>query len=235
MSIDYETMAATNATGGIKNIVTSEITTALSKTDKVFVNVADALRQVEVSKLGETIGSSGGSVDLTGYYTKTESDANYQPKGEYLTSVPSEYVTETELDSKIPTTLPNPQKLTFTFTDGVDVEYDGSGAVTVTIPDGSSGSATERIEKLVTDTTVELQPNKLYVFPEMTSLTYTLAAGDERAVNEYHFLFQSGAIATELVHPSGVNVGSLTIETNKIYEISVLENCLTSQSWAVTA
>lgn len=232
MSVDVETLAV-SSTGGTKNIVNSEIATTLSKTDKVLVNVGKALRQVEVEKLGETIGSSGGSVDLSGYYTKTESDANYQQKGEYLTSVPSEYVTETELDSKIPTTLPNPQKLTFI--GGVDVEYDGSGAVTVTIPNGSSGSATERIEKLVTDTTAELQPNKLYVFPEMASLTYTLVTEDAGVVNEYHFLFQSGAAATELVHPSGVNVGSLTIEANKIYEISVLENCLTSQSWAVTA
>lgn len=127
------------------------------------------------------------------------------------------------------TTMPNPYKLSIEV-NGATVEYDGSGAVTVTIPDAN----TERIEKLATDTVVELQPNKLYVFPEMATLTYTLAAGDSGAANEYHFVFQSGATATELVHPSGVNVGSLTIDANKIYEISVLEGNLTSMSWAVT-
>ena len=37
---------------------------------------------------------------LTDYYTESEADAKFQPKGNYLTSVPSEYVTETELTSK---------------------------------------------------------------------------------------------------------------------------------------
>lgn len=40
------------------------------------------------------------NIDLSDYYTKTESDTKYQPKGNYLTSIPSEYVTETELTGK---------------------------------------------------------------------------------------------------------------------------------------
>lgn len=34
------------------------------------------------------------------YYTKSQSDSKYQPKGNYLTSIPSEYITETELTNK---------------------------------------------------------------------------------------------------------------------------------------
>ena len=41
-----------------------------------------------------------GRAGMPEYYTKTESDNKYQPKGSYLTSVPSEYVTETELTNK---------------------------------------------------------------------------------------------------------------------------------------
>ena len=44
-------------------------------------------------KLSET-------VDLNGYLTKTDAASIYQPKGNYLTSVPEEYVTETELTAK---------------------------------------------------------------------------------------------------------------------------------------
>lgn len=44
-------------------------------------------------KLSET-------VDLNGYLTKTDAASTYQPKGNYLTSVPEEYVTETELNAK---------------------------------------------------------------------------------------------------------------------------------------
>ena len=131
----------------------------------------------------------------------------------------------------VPNTLPNPQKLTFT--GAVAAEYDGSGAVTVTIPDGSI----ERIEKFSTDTEVDLQPNKLYIFPEMESLSVTLAKPSKTdIVNEYHFVFQSGTTATTLTIPDTVNIpSSLTVDANKIYEISIMENCLAYQSWEITA
>lgn len=46
-------------------------------------------------------GGSGGSTDLTGYATEDWVSANYQPKGNYLTTIPIEYVTETELNDAI--------------------------------------------------------------------------------------------------------------------------------------
>ena len=74
----------------------------------------------------------------------------------YLTAVPAEYVTEAELEGKgyltehqsldayakktdiptVPTTLPNPNKLTFT--GAVTGEYDGSAAVEIAIPEAES-------------------------------------------------------------------------------------------------
>jgi hypothetical protein len=44
--------------------------------------------------------SLSGYAKTADHYTKTESDSKYQTKGNYLTSVPSEYVTETELTAK---------------------------------------------------------------------------------------------------------------------------------------
>lgn len=134
----------------------------------------------------------------------------------------------------VPGALPNPHKLTFA--GAVTAEYDGSGAVTVTIPEASGGSSgTVRVEKGSTDTTVELEPNKLYIFPEMASLTYTLAEpADASVANEYHFVFKSGSTATELVHPSTVNVGNFSVDADKVYEISILEGLLTSQNWSVS-
>lgn len=125
----------------------------------------------------------------------------------------------------VPTTLPNPQALTITY-GGRTYIYDGSEAVAITIETGGI----ERIEKLSTDSTVTLEPNKLYVFPEMESLTYTIGEG----TGEVHFIFRSGATATRVVHPDGVNIGSFTVESNKVYEVSILEGLLTSQSWAVS-
>ena len=125
----------------------------------------------------------------------------------------------------VPTTLPNPQSLTITY-GGQTHTYDGSEALAITIETGGI----ERIEKLSTDTTVTLEPNKLYIFPEMESLTYTLGEG----TGEIHFIFKSGATATRVVHPSNVNIGSFTVESNKVYEVSILEGLLTSQNWSVS-
>lgn len=148
-----------------------------------------------------------------------------------VTEIPQEKVTEavsTYMEANpidIPDTLPNPQALTITYGNQTHT-YDGSEAVAITIETGGI----ERIEKLSTDTTVTLEPNKLYIFPEMESLTYTIGEG----TGEIHFIFKSGATATRVVHPSNVNIGSFTVESNKIYEVSILEGLLTSQNWSVS-
>lgn len=146
---------------------------------------------------------------------------------EKVSSAVEEYMAKNPID--IPKKLPNPHKLTFA--GAVTAEYDGSGAVTVTIPEASGGSSgTVRVEKGSTDTTVTLEPNKLYIFPEMESLTYAIGEG----TGEVHFIFRSGATATRVVHPSNVNIGSFTVDANKIYEVSILEGLLTSQNWSVS-
>ena len=129
-------------------------------------------------------------------------------------------VTDTEKQS-----WNNRQALTITY-GGQTHTYDGSEAVAIAIETGGI----ERIEKLSTDTTVTLEPNKLYIFPEMESLTYTIGEG----TGEVHFIFKSGATATRVVHPSNVNIGSFTVESNKVYEVSILEGLLTSQNWSVS-
>ena len=125
----------------------------------------------------------------------------------------------------VPTTLPNPQSINITYGNQTHT-YDGSEAIAITIETGGI----ERVEKLSTDTTVTLEPNKLYIFPEMESLTYTIGEG----TGEVHFIFKSGATATRVVHPAGVNIGNFTVESNKVYEVSILEGLLTSQNWSVS-
>lgn len=142
---------------------------------------------------------------------------------EKVSSAVEEYMAKNPIN--IPKKLPNPQALTITYS-GQTHTYDGSEAIAITIETGGI----ERIEKLATDTTVTLEPNKLYVFPEMTSLAYTIGEG----AGEVHFIFRSGATATRVVHPSNVNIGSFTVDANKIYEVSILEGLLTSQSWEVS-
>lgn len=144
---------------------------------------------------------------------KSDFDGNY----ESLTGKPT--------IPTVPTKLPNPQALTIKYGNKTHT-YDGSEAIAITIETGGI----ERVEKLSTDTTVTLEHNKLYVFPEMESLTYTIAEG----TGEVHFIFRSGATATRVVHPSNVNIGSFSVESNKVYEVSILEGLLTSQNWSVS-
>ena len=96
------------------------------------------------------------------------------------------------------------------------------------------GSNTLVVTKTSSDTAIELSPNTFYVFPEMASLSITFSDPISfDIVNEYKFRFISGATATTLTLPSTV-VGDITIEVNKVYEISIVDNYLVYQSWAVS-
>lgn len=63
-------------------------------------------RTVTIQKIKEglaTVQQLEGKVDnseIADMLTKTEAAATYQPKGDYLTAIPDEYVTETELSGK---------------------------------------------------------------------------------------------------------------------------------------
>lgn len=97
------------------------------------------------------------------------------------------------------------------------------------IPKGGQGPAGDsgivsRQEMQNTDAVVTLQPNILYVFPEMSSLTITLGTpADSNVANEYHFFFTSGATATTLTL-NDVLSDAYSIEPNTKYEVSILEN-----------
>ena len=95
-------------------------------------------------------------------------------------------------------------------------------------PAGDSGIVS-RQEMQNTDTTVTLEPNKLYVFPEMTNLTVTLGtATDSSIVNEWHWFFDSGETACvfSLQNQDGSQVytDAYSIDANMRYEVSVLHN-----------
>lgn len=150
--------------------------------------------------------------------TKIEKLTQISP--EDIASAVSTYMEANPID--IPDTLPNPQALTIKYGNKT-YTYDGNEAIAI------ETGGIERIEKLATDNTVTFEPNKLYVFPEMESLTYTIGEG----TGEIHFIFKSGATATRVVHPVGVNIGSFSVESNKVYEVSILEGLLTSQNWSV--
>ena len=91
-----------------------------------------------------------------------------------------------------------------------------------TYPESASADINTR-SSVSSDTIVTLEPNKLYVFPEMASLTVTLGTpSDTNVANEYHFFFTSGATATTLTL-NDVLSDTYSIEANMKYEVSILE------------
>lgn len=99
--------------------------------------------------------------------------------------------------------------------------------------DGVS-AATPRQQMQNTDTTVTLQPGILYVFPEMATLSVTLATPTNTdIVNEYMFTFTSGATATTLSLPDSV-ITDIAVEPNMYYECSIIDNHMVFRDWEVT-
>ena len=89
---------------------------------------------------------------------------------------------------------------------------------------GSGGSAHEpRVQMQSTDTNATIEPGKLYVWPEMSSLSVSFATPSNSGVaNEYHFFFESGATPTTF-SMTGVTADAYSIDANTTYEVSVLE------------
>lgn len=93
------------------------------------------------------------------------------------------------------------------------------------IPKGENGDSETTVQQMQnTDTTVTLQPNILYLFPEMTTLDVTIPATEQ----EIHFFFDSGATATtfSLQAQGGgqIYTDAYSIDANMRYEVSVLHN-----------
>ena len=89
-------------------------------------------------------------------------------------------------------------------------------------PTGSSETTVQQMQN--TDTTVTLQPNILYLFPEMATLDVIIPQTDQ----EIHFFFDSGAAATtfSLQAQGGgqIYTDAYSIDANMRYEVSVLHN-----------
>lgn len=161
-----------------------------------------------------------------------------------LQSVPSEYVTETELNNKGYSTssqlnsgfgnieqklqqingeLSNKQPTLVSGTNiktinGISVL--GGGNIVI------SSGVYPLVNHGTNSTNFMLTPNVFHVWGEVTSLTLNFQKGDQSITEEYIFQFTSGATATTLTlvgEKQWVN-GEPNIEPNKTYQISIVNN-----------
>lgn len=104
---------------------------------------------------------------------------------------------------------------------------------------GTGGGTVPRVPISATSSAIPpLSPNTLYVFTgDAAALSITLATPANSDIeNEYHFIFTSGSTPTTLTLPNTIRQpDGFTVEANHIYEVSILEDNMTAQGWAVTA
>ena len=104
----------------------------------------------------------------------------------------------------------------------------GSGNINVSGGSGGSGNgAYAQVNHGTGDTTFTLTPNTFHIWDEVGSLDLDLGSETGGVANEYIFQFTSGSEPTSLSLPEDVKwVGdnTPTINENKIYQISILNN-----------
>lgn len=104
-----------------------------------------------------------------------------------------------------------------------ELYFSTNNEITVSTKTVPLSNGTERIMKTSSDTNVIIEPNKLYVWPEISTLTITLATPTNNNIaNEYHFFFESGATPTTLTL-NDVLSDAYSIDANMKYEVSILE------------
>lgn len=149
------------------------------------VDLSDYYTKGEVDNLIDNV-----EVDLTGYATETYVSENYQPKGNYLTSIPSEYVTETELTNKgyaTTTQLNSKQDILVSGTNiktingesilgsgDLTIESGGTTIPTMFIPQGASGTVDLSILTPVVDAIRNNTPWIVWGYMDATQGNYNM-------------------------------------------------------------
>lgn len=102
---------------------------------------------------------------------------------------------------------------------------------------GGSSAAAPIVKQAPPSGSFQLQSGTVYDFSQSaaSALTLTFAAAAAGRAATYHVIFKSGTTATTLNLPETVlKPDGFVIEAGRIYELSILENLLTYQSWEAT-
>lgn len=112
----------------------------------------------------------------------------------------------------------------------------GSGNITISGGGGSSSGsgAYSEVNHGTSDTTFALTPNTFHVWEEVSALTLTLGSETAGVANEFLFQFNSGSEATTLTMSDDIKwTEELAIESNRIYQVSILKGLASVLSWKV--
>ena len=217
------------------NYLTTETASTTYATKAEIPSLDNYYNKTEIDDKLEDI-TTGGDVDLSNYYNKTESDNRYVAKEEGKVLSSNDYTdedkaaTETIANKADKTELANKQDILVSGTNIKTVNGQtllGNGNIAI------DGQEIQVVNHGTNDTTFELTPNILHIWDEVASLILTLQTVEETSYNEFMIQFTSGATATTFSLPDTVKwVNTPTIEANKIYQISILNNLAVMGGWS---
>lgn len=216
------------------NYLTTETASTTYATKAEIPSLDNYYNKTEIDDKLEDI-TTGGDVDLSNYYNKTESDNRYVAKEEGKVLSSNDYTNddkaaiETIANKADKTELANKQDILVSGTNIKTVNGQtllGNGNIAI------EGQEIQVVNHGTNDTIFELTPNVLHIWDEVASLTLTLQTVEETSYNEFMIQFTSGATATQLSLPETVKwVNTPSVEANKIYQISILNNLAVLGSW----
>lgn len=214
-----------------KKLTEVDASTTLADNDKLFGNISNAVKQITLTDLVTIIKNKIGSLKNPNKLKFTGAVTNeYDGSKEVTINIPKNSGGSYTLPTATSTTLGGVKPVSKTSEMSQDVGVDSNGKL-YTIPSGSGEVAANipRQEMQNTDTNVTLQPNILYAFPEMTTLTVTLATpSNDDIANEFHWVFDSGDTACvfslQNQNSNPIYTDTYSIEANTRYEVSVLED-----------
>lgn len=216
------------------NYLTTETASTTYATKAEIPSLDNYYNKTEIDDKLEGI-TTGGDVDLSNYYNKTESDNRYVAKEEGKVLSSNDYTDEdkaaieTIANKADKTELANKQDILVSGTNIKTVNGQtllGNGNIAI------EGQEIQVVNHGTNDTIFELTPNVLHIWDEVASLTLTLQTVEETSYNEFMIQFTSGATTTQLSLPETVKwVNTPSVEANKIYQISILNNLAVIGSW----
>lgn len=114
-------------------------------------------------------------------------------------------------------------------------KIDGYAALVAAIPQGASEITYPVVEETLTTGTYTLPPNTFVKFGTVSTLGLSLDTSSEISdhVNEYVVQFTSGSTAATVGFPQTVKFpDTFTVDANKTYQVSIVNNLALVQSWA---
>lgn len=226
-----------NLSSAILNQLTSKTFSGLQTSVKNLISAinevrttANTAKTTADTASARTIPAGGNTGQILSKNSNTDYDAKWMT-APYLTAVPAANAsTFGGIKAKAKTT------------ETVEAAIGTDGKLYVpTYPSGggSSDATIPRQEMQNTNTAVTLQPNILYIFPEMASLTVTLAEpSNTNIANEWHWFFDCGenACVFSLQNQDGSQVytDTYSIDANMRYEVSVLNSVAYIKGVAIT-